>query len=243
MNGDPCAARLRFDHFELDEAEARQTCAGQPVPLAPKPFGSLLARIRAHVLGALAHYLGQSVSPPSAEGDVRSLSGLLRPGDVLLTEGNTRAAALVRRVTRSPWAHVSVYVGPLQAGDDPRCIVEADISAGVRAVPLSEFKGQRARIVRPLGLNEADRQRLADWLVGHIGDPYDLAHALALGRWFLKLPGPRTMVQDAKRFICSSLLVQAFLFIGHPIAESQTRYVVPRDFESAAGFEVVTALG
>jgi hypothetical protein len=44
---------------------------------------------------------------------VLALSALLRPGDVLLTEGNTRAAALVRRVTRSPWAHVSIYAGPL----------------------------------------------------------------------------------------------------------------------------------
>jgi hypothetical protein len=53
------------------------------------------------------------------------------------------------------------------------------------------------------------------WPTGsHIGAPYDLAHAWALGRWFLKLPAPRTMVQDAKRFICSSLLVQAFLFVG-----------------------------
>ena len=30
MNVDPCAARLRFDHFELDEAEARLTRAGSP---------------------------------------------------------------------------------------------------------------------------------------------------------------------------------------------------------------------
>jgi hypothetical protein len=48
------------------------------------------------------------------------------------------------------------------------------------------------------------------------------------------------MVLDAKRFICSSLLVQAFLFVGHPIAISHARSVVPRDFESAAGFEVLT---
>ena len=205
--------------------------------------GPLLACVGAHIVGALARYLAQPVGRPAATADLFALSALLRPGDVLLTEGNSRAAALVRRVTRSPWAHVSIYVGPLQAGDDPRCIVEADISAGVRAVPLSEFKGQRARIVRPLGLNEADRRRLADWLVGRIGAPYDLAHAWALGRRFLNLPAPRTMVQDAKCFICSSLLVQAFLFVGHPIAESRTRYVVPRDFESAAGFEVVTALG
>ena len=108
-------------------------------------------------------------------------------------------------------------------------------------MPLSEFKGQRARIVRPLGLNETDRQRLADWLVSHIGAPYDLAYAYALGRRFLQLPAPRTTVQDAKRFICSSLLVQAFLVVGHPIMTSQARYIAPRDFESATGFELVQA--
>jgi DNA-binding winged helix-turn-helix (wHTH) protein len=39
-------ARLRFDRFELDEAEARLTCAGQPVPLAPRPFAVLCALAR-----------------------------------------------------------------------------------------------------------------------------------------------------------------------------------------------------
>ena len=195
----------------------------------------------ARITDALARFLAEPISRPAASSDVLALSALLRPGDVLLTEGNTRAAALVRRVTRSPWAHVSIYVGPLEGGNDSRCIVEAHISAGVRAVPLSVFKGQRTRIVRPLGLNEADRRRLADWLVGHIGAPYDLAHAWALCRLLLKLAPPRTKVQDAKRFICSSLLVQAFLVVGHPIATSPARYAVPRDFESAAGFEVVKA--
>ena len=202
---------------------------------------SLLSRTGGRLADALVRFLAEPISRPAANGDVLALSALLRPGDVLLTEGNTRAAALVRRLTRSPWAHVSIYVGPLQAGDDPRCIIEADISAGVRAVPLSQFNGQRARVVRPSGLNEIDRRRLADWLVCHIGDPYDLAHAWALCRWFLRLPAPRTMVLDAKRFICSSLLVQAFLVVGHPIATSQARSVVPSDFESAAGFEVVKA--
>jgi hypothetical protein len=48
------------------------------------------------------------------------LASVLLPGDVLLTDGNTRMAALVRRVTRSAWSHVSMYVGPLEAGPDPR---------------------------------------------------------------------------------------------------------------------------
>ena len=195
--------------------------------------------MRARGAGALARFLAQPVRSAAATGDAPALQARLRPGDVVLTEGNSRAAALVRFITRSPWAHVSIYVGPLEAGDDPACIVEAHVSAGVRAVPLSAFKGQRTRIVRPLGLNELARRQLADWLVSHIGDPYDLALAWALCRWFLKLPAPRTMVQDAKRFICSSLLVQGFLVVGHPIAASEARCVVPGDLENPPGFEVL----
>lgn len=37
---------LRFDRFELDEADARLTCAGQPVALPPKPFAVLCALAR-----------------------------------------------------------------------------------------------------------------------------------------------------------------------------------------------------
>lgn len=38
--------KLNFDRFELDEAEARLTCAGEPVPLAPKPFAVLCTLVR-----------------------------------------------------------------------------------------------------------------------------------------------------------------------------------------------------
>ena len=37
---------LRFEQFDLDEAEARLTRAGRPVPLAPKPFAVLCALAR-----------------------------------------------------------------------------------------------------------------------------------------------------------------------------------------------------
>ncbi len=46
LKRDASAARLRFDHFELDEAEARLTCSGQPVALAPKPFTVLCVLAR-----------------------------------------------------------------------------------------------------------------------------------------------------------------------------------------------------
>jgi DNA-binding winged helix-turn-helix (wHTH) protein len=46
MTTDPAVARLRFERFELDEAEARLTCAGESVALAPKPFAVLCALAR-----------------------------------------------------------------------------------------------------------------------------------------------------------------------------------------------------
>ena len=46
LKSDASAARLRFEHFELEEAEARLTCGDEPVALAPKPFAGpcVLAR-------------------------------------------------------------------------------------------------------------------------------------------------------------------------------------------------------
>jgi Permuted papain-like amidase enzyme, YaeF/YiiX, C92 family len=221
---------------------------------------ALFARIRTRLVDALALYLaqpGKRYSPPIAV-DPLSLAAVLLPGDVLLTEGNTRMAALVRGITRSPSTHVSMYVGPLEAGLDPRCIVEADIAAGVRAVPLSEFNGLRVRVLRPTGLHDTDRRLLTDWVVSRIGAEYDLAHAWALATRLLRLPlasrlppAPSTVAQGATRFICSSLLAQAFVLVGYPILPGRTgardvraahyRYVTPRDFESASVFEVVRA--
>ena len=42
----PSDARLSFDRFELDEADARLTCAGRAVQLPPKPFAVLCALAR-----------------------------------------------------------------------------------------------------------------------------------------------------------------------------------------------------
>src|SRR5258706_13769791 len=103
----------------------------------------LIYQMRARVVAALAVFLTEPVKrySPASTTDPESLSAVLRKGDVLLTEGNTRAAALIKRITRSSWSHVSMYVGPLEEGPDPRCIVEADIAQGVRSIRLSELEG------------------------------------------------------------------------------------------------------
>src|SRR6266851_5751143 len=178
----------------------------------------LISDMRARLFAALAVFFTQPVEGygPATTTDPESLSAVLRNGDVLLTEGNTRAAALIKRITRSTWSHVSMYVGPLEEGPDPRCIVEADVAAGVRSIRLSELEARRVRVLRPIGLNDMDRRRLADWVVSRIGSEYDLAHAWVLGRNLLRQrlptrlrPSPNTTANSATRFICCSLLAHA----------------------------------
>ena len=162
----------------------------------------------------------------------------------------------MKRVTRSRWSHVSIYVGPLQDGSDPPCIVEADIAEGVRSIRLSELDALRIRVLRPRSLNDAERSRLADWVVSKIGSEYDLAYAWALGQdllhlhWRTRSRSSSPMItNNATRFICCSLLAHAFALIGYPISRLPMRIGVaatedygsltPGDFEHAAIFEVL----
>src|SRR5258706_1368938 len=192
---------------------------------------ALIARMRARLLAALAVYLTQPLKrySPATTTDPGSLLAVLRNGDVLLTEGNTRAAMLIKRLTRSTWSHVSMYVGPLEEGADPRCVVEADMAAGVRSIRLSELKGLKVRVLRPIGLNDADRSRLAGWVVEQIGGQYDLAHASALARsllWAAPRQGLRlsadASAENATPFICSGLLPKAFALVGYSAMAQHT---------------------
>src|SRR5206468_11305978 len=126
--------------------------------------------LRTRLIGALARYLAQPVKRYSPAADAGPLSlSVLHHGDVLLTDGNTRVAALVKRITRSLWSHVAIYVGPLEKGPDPLCIVEADIAAGVRPAPLSGLSGRRLWVLRRPGLDGEGRCPLAEWVATRIG--------------------------------------------------------------------------
>ena len=244
MLGDGC---VRF-HLEGIARELPWIASGLP----------MLTRAPGRLLAALSLYLAQpikhSITDPSA--DPKSLAAVLKRGDVLLTHGNSRFAALIRCVTRSPWSHVSMYVGPLEDGPDPLCVVEADIVAGVRSIRLSQLNALHVRVLRPIGITDGDRCRLADWVVGRIGSGYDLAHAWGLLRNQLRLrlpdrfrAAPGKIARSATGFICCSLLAHGFAWIGYPIVPDQMRAnlsaatdpasLIPDDFERASIFEAV----
>lgn len=219
---------------------------------------AVFSRMRGRLLAAATLYLAQPIKHSTANRDsfAQSLAAVLHRGDVLLTQGNSRFAAVIKCLTRSPWSHVSMYVGPLDDGPDPLCIVEADIAAGVRSIRLSEINALQVRVLRPVGLTDTDRAHLTDWVVGQIGGEYDFAHAWRLGRNVLRflLPirlrsAPVTIARSAKRFICCSLLTHAFACVGHPVVPDKAglsvtvatdaTHLIPSDFEHASIFEIV----
>lgn len=192
------------------------------------------ALIQHWFMRALAAHLARPLT--SAAEVTPPLPTLLHRGDVLLSNGNTRAAALVRCLTRSPWTHVSMYVGPVEEGPDPPCIVEADIAAGVRTIRLSELNALQVRVLRPL-VSDEEQSRVAQVALGCVGAAYD--HRLAW-RLAASLLRHRTLPQVADlatvhRFICCTLVAHAFTLIGHHLPG-----LVPRDFERIPLFEKVS---
>lgn len=167
--------------------------------------------------------------PPGAARTER-LRALLRPGDVLLVEGNTRVGTVIRYLTQSTWSHAAMYVGELPEvagnGAEPNVLIEADLVNGVCAVPLSTYAGMHTRICRPTDLGEDEVTRLIGYMVRSLGKKYDLKNLFDLARYFLPLPPVpsrwrRDLLQlgsgEPTRAICSTLIAQAFQSIRYPV--------------------------
>jgi len=157
------------------------------------------------------------------------LARALRKGDVLLVEGTSRFATVIRTVTQSNWSHSALYVGDAFAagtGDPTPQFIEADINDGVRAVPLETYVHLHTRICRPVGLSEDEIDALVGYAVARIGGQYDLRNVFDLARYLVHpqlLPARyrRRMLAfgsgDPTRAICSSLIAAAFASIGYPV--------------------------
>jgi hypothetical protein len=183
---------------------------------------------------ALAAYLDKELGDYAtyAVTPVRLLRRTLQPGDILLVEGNQRVSVAIKYLTQSSWSHAAFYVGEhhdlSDSGAEPNSLIEADLADGVIAVPLSKYRGYNTRICRPVGLSEADRKAVVDYMVSaqRRGLQYDTKNILDLMRYLIpKPPVPkrwrRRMLAlgsgDPTRTICSSLIAQAFEKIRYPI--------------------------
>jgi hypothetical protein len=154
----------------------------------------------------------------------------LRPGDILLIEGNTRLSAIIKFLTQSTWSHAALYVGE-RPGDalpngEPKVLLEAEVDTGVTTVPLSKYAHFNTRICRAAGLSAEARQNVIDYALARLGKQYDARQILDLARYLFPYPPVpvwfrRRMLAigsgDPTRAICSTLIAEAFESIRYPI--------------------------
>jgi hypothetical protein len=178
----------------------------------------------------LTHYRPLNTSLPGA------LAATLRPGDVLLVEGNTRVSTAIRYLTQSTWSHAALYVGDVlgsaEPDGEPHTLIEADMVAGVCGIPLSKYGAFHTRICRPVGITEPDLQRVVDYAISRLGHTYDMKNMVDLARYLLPMPPlpsrwRRRMLAlgsgDPTKAICSSLIAQAFHAVRYPILPEYRR--------------------
>ena len=195
-------------------------------------------RVASSIGRAVGRYLSQPVSNyrplTTCEPDI--LAATLRPGDVLLVDGNTRVSAAIKYLTQSTWSHAALYVGTgidsNGSGEPEPMLVEVDMVEGVRAVPLSQYAPCHTRICRPAALTREDARRVVAYAISRLGYIYDLKNMIDLARYLLPLPPlpsrwRRCMLAlgsgDPTKAICSTLIAQAFQSVGYPILPAMVR--------------------
>lgn len=226
------------------------------------------------VANSIGHLIARYLEKPEAgyheftPGRADALAAVLRPGDVVLIEGNSHIAGIIKYLTQSTWSHAALYVGPIgdrvSASGESLTLVEAELGKGVIAVPLSKYGNAHTRICRPVGMSDEDRIRVCNYACERIGFDYDVKNILDLARYLFPLPIPRRFRRHMlslgsghpTRIICSALIAQAFEYVRYPILPKVTRaeseaeraeileirhssLFAPRDFDISPYFQVV----
>ncbi|GGC45551.1 YiiX/YebB-like N1pC/P60 family cysteine hydrolase [Chelatococcus reniformis] len=165
---------------------------------------------------------------PSAPPDPEALARVLQPGDVLLVEGNTRIASIIKYMTQSTWSHAALYVGDIpgtESEGEAHTLIEADVKLGIVSVPLAKYEHAHVRICRPVAMTPKDRAEVVRFVTSRIGQRYDMKNVVDLARYLLPLPIParfrRRMIAvgsgEPTRAICSTLIAEAFQHVRYPI--------------------------
>ncbi|MBF0193751.1 MAG: hypothetical protein HQL71_04300 [Magnetococcales bacterium] len=173
----------------------------------------------------------------------RRIRSVIKPGDVVLVEGRSKASRLIKLATHSSWSHAALCIGSLdkitdlatrrlvsQHYDGPPhrlLVIEAMMDRGVVVSDMQKEYGQHhIRICRPSGLSEDDNTRVIRFVANHLGCQYDFRYLVDLFRflvpfnliplrWGTKLHWHYT--RERHKAVCSSMLARAFMTVSFPI--------------------------
>ena len=178
--------------------------------------------------------------------DPHRLKTRIRPGDVVLVDGDQRVSQVVKYLTMSPWSHSAMYIGsallrdPASRSDVRKSfgrearylIVEALVDRGVVVSPLVKYIDFNMRVCRPHGLVREQIETVMQHVLSRVGFTYDRRNIVDLFRYLLPMHLiPMRLREDALHFgsgietetICSSLLAEAFERVGHRILPMHIR--------------------
>ena len=240
------------------------------------PPGSVIKRLEATFTAWLDRTV-EADGPPAT--DPQHVLKSIRAGDVVLVAGRTRMSRFIRFLSGCPWTHVALCLGRSEeyttptppcailiarASDrDPKepVLIEALLGRGTVLTPLRRYRAHAVKICRPSNLSEQQVGRVIRFAVRYLGFDYDLRHILDLVRLAVPLPSFaqrwRSSLFDpdyvaSRRCICSTLLVQSFTSVAHPVVavaaphsyaaykaslEVNPRLATPRDFAGSPYFE------
>ena len=200
---------------------------------------------------------------------VDQIASVLRTGDIILVEGNSRISTAIKYLTQSSWSHSALFVGRPGDPASAKSLIEADLKEGVRLVSLEHYKGFNLRICRPVNLAEEDTKALVEFALSKLGHQYDLRNIFDLLRNLIQKPAVpnryrRAMLSfgsgEPTKAICSTLLSESFQYIHYPILPLRRQgevaaftkgeepplyykrhftHFTPRDFDLSPYFQIV----
>jgi hypothetical protein len=202
-----------------------------------------LTRFKNYLWDKLVHWL--TYEPPNYRTPLTSFERLryeLRPGDVLLVEGRSNVAEIIKSITQSIWTHSFFYIGRLHDIDDQtlrdhiqkyrhcspdeQLIIEAMLGKGIIVSSIEDYEGEHLRICRPRGITRADSQAVIAYAIKELGKDYNVRQIMDLARfmfpyWFLPRRWRSTLFEHnagrPTKTVCSTMMAEAFANVRFPI--------------------------
>ncbi|MDH5710843.1 MAG: YiiX/YebB-like N1pC/P60 family cysteine hydrolase [Gammaproteobacteria bacterium] len=205
----------------------------------------LLLKVRNFIWNGFVQWLTRDrVSDRIPLSDFDRLRYELRPGDVILVEGQSKVSDIIKMITQSIWTHSFLYIGRLHDIDDPnlrnhikkfhsggnedQIVIESLLGQGTIANPLEKYRKEHLRICRPRGLTRSDSQKVIYYAIMQLGTDYNVRQLLDLARFMFPygiLPRrwrSSLFEHNAGRptkSVCSSMLAEAFAGVHFPIRQ------------------------
>ena len=187
---------------------------------------------------------------------IQDIKLTVKPGDVILVEGQSRASSAIQFITGSNWSHAAVFIGKTKAFD--HSLIEVKAVEGCKYTDLNVYRRHNLRICRPIFLDNKKRITLISYLEKKIGSKYDLRNIFDLIRYaYPNPPVPKKFRRnligigagDPTKAICSSLIAEAFKEIEHPVLPFKDKsnslvlrhptYCLPKDFDISPFFQII----